>query len=224
MSALTENQIIDIVYSLYETDTAGWETDSSEYLSARNYCNAAISRWENYMNTTWRELWTTLTDAADGDKTLTAGTYDYDCPTNLKRPGSWVRTGSTPQFWTVVSAEEVGTLDSSTDYFCWFTGSIKDGFKLNFNPELTLTTGDTIYYEYYKTATQFSATSSTTEMADPYFIVYFVLSRFLKNDGEDFTDEANQSEEVLDNMRTANMTGVPGVPDQIQSLEEGFGL
>jgi len=226
MAALSEQTIIDIVYSLYETDTTGWDTDSSEYLAARNYANAAISRWENYNNTTWRELWSTLTAAADGTKTLTASTYAYNCPTNFKRPSSWVRTGD-DLFWTVVSPEHLARLVDSQDYFCYFTGSVKAGFKVNFNPNLTLTTDDAIEYEYYKTATQFAAITDTTEMADPYFIVYFVLARFLKNDGEDFSDEANQAEEILDNMYVANMTGLFDVPDSIDktlNADGGFGL
>ena len=222
--ALTENDIIDIVYNLYETDNEGWDTDSSEYLTARTYCNAAISRWEGYMNTTWRELWVKLSDAADGDTTLTAGDYDYDCPTNFKRPSSWVRTGATPQYWQVISPEKVAKYDGVSGYVCWFTGSAKDGFTLNFNPKMTLTTGDEIDYEYYKTATSFTATTSTTEMADPYFIVYYVLYRFLKNDGEDFTDDANQSEDLLDNMRTANMTGLFDGDNAVETMNEGFGL
>jgi len=226
MATLTEEQIIDIVYSLYETDTTGWDTTSEEYLAARNYCNIAIARWEAYDNTTWRELWTTLTAAADGDKTLTAVDYSYDCPTNFRRPGSWVRTGSTPQYWEVIAPEDRGKYDGVSAYVCWFTGNRKDGFDLNFNPELTLTTGDTIYYEYYKTATTFTATSSTTEMADPYFIVYYVLYRFLKNDGEDYADEANQSEDLLENMRVANMSGFQSIPNRIgetPDINYGFG-
>lgn len=228
MAALTENNIIDIVYALYETDDDGWETDSDEYLAARKYANVAINRWEKYDNTQWRELWSTLTAAADGDKTLTAGDYSYDCPTNFLRPGSWVRTGATPTFWKVIPPEQVAAKDLSNDTsnFCYFTGNIKTGFDLNFNPNVTLTTGDTIYYEYYKVATKFTAITDTTEMSDPYFIVYYVLYRFLKNDGEDYTDEANQSEDLLENMRTTNLSGYFGIPGQIQepiSSNSGFG-
>lgn len=223
MSALTENEIIDIVYSLYETDTTGWEATDEEYLAARKYANVAIARWESYDNTTWRELWVTLTAAATGDKTLTAGDYSYDCPTNFRRPGSWVRTGSTPTFWEVIPPEQAASIGSQAGKYCWFTGNVKDGFDLNFNPNETLTTGDTIYYEYYKTASTFTTTSSTTEMADPYFIVYYILYRFLKNDGEDYSDEANQSEDLLENMRTANMSGLHGIPTTISTNTQGFG-
>lgn len=227
--ALTEENIIDIVYAMYEGDDDGWETTSDEYLAARKYANAAIARWEHYDNTTWRELWGALTAAADGDKTLTAGDYSYDCPTNFIRPGSWVRTGSTPTYWQVLSPSELANHDLASDknYFCYFTGNPKDGYDLNFNNNITLTTGDTIYYEYYKSASTFTATSSTTEMADPYFIVYYILYRMLKNDGEDYSEEYAQAADILENMRVANMSGFAHIPDQILesiSANEGFGV
>ena len=226
--ALTENDIIDIIYSLYETDTDGWGTGDDEYLAARKYCNVAISRWEKYDNTVWRELWTKLSDASDGDTSLTAGTYAYDCPSDFIRSSSWVRTGDTPTFWQVIDPSELADHDLSNDTsnFCYFTGNPADGYDLNFNPNVTLTTGDTIYYEYYKTASLFSATTSTTEMSDPYFIIYYVLARFLKNDGEDYEEEANQADDLLENMRVMNMSGFAHIPNPIQeaiSGNSGFG-
>ena len=56
MAVLTEQNIIDIVYALYETDTDSWSATSDEYLAARKYSNVAINRWEKYDNTEWREL------------------------------------------------------------------------------------------------------------------------------------------------------------------------
>lgn len=227
MAALTEQQILNIVYSLYETDDTNWDTDSSEYLSGRVFANAAIVKWQNYNNTVWRELWGTLAAAADGTKTITAGTYNYSTPTNFTRPSSWVRTtdsNGSNTYWEVVSPEKVGKLADSKEFYCYFTGSVKDGFKVNFNPNITLTTGDTINYEYYKTASQFTTTTSTTEVPDPYFIVYFILARFLKNDGEDYGEEMDMADSLLENMRVANLTGYFDVPDQMeQSTSSGFG-
>jgi hypothetical protein len=222
MATLTEEQIIDVVYALYETDDTGWASTSDEYLAARKYCNVAINRWEHYDNTEWRELWTKLTDAADGDKT-TDGTNQYDCPTNFVRPGSWVRVGTT--FYTVITPEKVAKYANSQDKFCYFSGNSSAGFKLNFNANLSMSTGDTIYYEYYKSATTFTATTSKTEMADPYFIVYFVLARFIKNDGEDNMEEIRESDEKLEQMRVTNLVGYYDLPDQIEStLNELFGF
>lgn len=227
MSTLTEADILNTVYALYETDTSNWSATDDEYLAGRKYCNIAINRWERYDNTEWRDLWTKLEDAGTGagtgDKT-TDGTNQYDCPSNFIRPGSWVRVGDT--FYTVVPSEKVAKLSNSWDRFCYFSGNVKDGFKLNFNKNLTMTTGDTISYEYYKSATSFTATTSTTEMSDPYFIVYFVLSRFIKNDGDDNMEELQEADEKLEQMRVANMSGLYDLPEQVESSLsdlEGFG-
>lgn len=229
--ALTETQILGIVYTLYEGDTTGWTATSAEYLSGRVYANTAINRWEHYEQTNWRELWGTLTAAADGTKTLTAGTYSYICPSNMVKPASYVRTvnsSGNSTYWDVVTPDRVPSLVKDTSYhYCYFTGNVKSNFYLNFNPLITLTTGNTINYEYYKTATTFTATTSTTEMTDPYFIVYFVLSRFYENDGSDDASKAFQEAEArLEAMRTNNMIGYEGVDDKIESTlsdDAGFG-
>ena len=232
MAALTENDIIDIVYSLYGGDDAdGWATTDDEYLVARKYANDAIFRWEFYDNTKWNELWTDLTSASDGTKTLTAGTWDYSCPSDMRYPASWVRTigvnSSSVTFWRVIPVEKSADYADSTDKVCWFTGSIKDGFTLNFNPKVTLTTGDTIKYEYYKQATTFSSSTDTTEMSDPYFIVYWILQRFLKNDGEDNSQELQEADIRLEQMRTVNLSGLFGMKDAIDEpigMNSGFGV
>jgi len=219
MAALTENEILDIVYALYETDDAGWSATDDEYLAARKYANVAINRWEHYDNTEWRGLWTKLTDASDGDKTTDA-TTQYDCPSDFIRPGSWVRIGTT--HYSVYPPEKLAKYSNATHNYCYFTGNIKDGFKLNFNSNLTITTGDTIYYEYYKSATTFASTTDTTEMSDPYFIVYFILARFIKNDGEDNYEELSEADERLEQMRVTNMSGYYDVSNNVESTLDNF--
>lgn len=229
LPTLTENSILNIVYALYEGDTDNWGTTSDEYLSSRVYANAAINRWEFYEQTNWHELWGTLTAAADGTKTTTAGTSAYICPTNMIKPSSYVRTvdgSSNSTYWDVVPLSRVPSLIKDTSYyFCYFTGNIKDGFTLNFNPNIGLTTGHTINYEYYKVASTFTATTSTTEMSDPYFIVYFVLSRLYENDGEDgrASKAFQESETRLENMRTNNIIHLEGVQDNIESSLSDMG-
>lgn len=227
MAALTEQEIIDIVYSLYEGDTEYWDADSDEYLTARKYANLAISRWERYDNTVWNELFTNLTSSPDGTKTLTSGVYTYSCPTNFIRPSSWVRTGNTPTFWKVISPARRADYDGINTNVCWFSGNVKDGFKLNFNDGANIPNGDSINYEYYKQATTFTSTTSTTEMGDPYFIVYYILYRLLKTDGEDYSDEFNQAGDILESMRVANMSSLVGVDNPILGTinnDFGFGV
>lgn len=226
MSALTENEVIDIIYSLYETDDTGWDTTSSEYVTCRAFCNAAINDWA--MRETWRDLFTNLTVASDGTKTITSGTYSYACPTNFSNANGWVRTvrNGSATFFNVVNSEMVAKRAKSSDLFCYFTGSSKDGFYLNFNPNLTLTTGDTINYEYYKTPTLFTTTTSTSEIPDPYYLVYYSLARLLKNDGENFDYEESKAREIMDNMTTNNIQGLWDVNNPIEeslALGTGFG-
>ena len=224
--ALSENDVIDIIYSLYETDDSGWDVTDAEYIVARSYCNAAITEWSK--KETWRDLWSTLTAAADGDKTLTAGDYSYDCPTNFIEIGSWVRTvnSGVSTFWEVKPAEMVAKMAGSTGKYCYVTGSIKGGFDLNFNSQETLTTGDTINYEYYITPTLYAGATDTSEIPDPYYCVYYALARFLKNDGENFNYEEGMKREILGQMLTNNIKGVWDVSNAIEeplSLGGGFG-
>lgn len=230
---MTEQEILQAVYAMLEGDTSYWETTSDEYLAGRAYCNSAINRWERLEGIRWRELYATLTDSLvglGGDKTLTAGTYSYDCPSDFKFLLGHVRTVDTSgnsTYYTVIPVERISKMDDSLTNWCYITGNPKDGYDLHFNPDLTLTTGHTIAYEYYKTATTFTATSSVNEMSDPYFIVYFVLSRFYNNDGEDGKSAIafQEAEARLDQMKTENMIGTLESSDEIDdpTNTDGFG-
>lgn len=228
MSTLTENQVIDIIYSLYETDDTGWDPTSPEYITSRAFCNAAINKWAS--KRIWRDLFSTLTAAADGTKTTTSGTWAYLCPTNFSNITSWMRTvdsNSNVTFWEVIPPEMVAKRAGQKGKFCYVTGSVKGGFYINFNQAETLTTGHTINYEYYCTPTLYTAVSTTSEIPDPYYCVYYSLARLLKNDGEDFSYEDAMARDLLDQMDTNNTQGVWDVSNQIEeplSLGVGFGV
>lgn len=227
MATLTEQNIIDAIYQLYETDDAGWDSTSSEYITARGYINASVKDWAS--KDTWRDLFSTLTAAADGTKTLTAGDWTYTCPTNFAHITSWVRTVDASggvTFWEVIPPEKVAKLADSDGKYCYITGSVKAGFTLNFNNKETLTTGDTINYEYYITPTVYSGTTSTSEIPDPYYCVYYALARFLRNDGEDFSYEEGKAREIMDSMLTRNQQGywdISNAIDEPLNLGVGFG-
>lgn len=209
LAPLTESDLIDQIYSSYEGDNDTWSSTSAEYLTARNYCKAAIIRWEFLEGIQWPELFTTLTAAADGTKTTTAGTTAYGCPTDMRippRPGQFVRvvSGGTSGSFQVIPLSKVEQFDNSSARFCYFTGNQKLGFTLNFNPNITLVTGDTIKYEYYRRATYFTATTSTTEMSNPFYIVHYCLHRFYKNDGllSEASEELQIAESMLQEMKS----------------------
>lgn len=213
LSPLTETNIIDLIYSDYENDNTTWDSTSAEYLTCRNYTKGAILRWEFLEGVRWPELVQKLSDAADGTKTLTAGTYAYTCPTDMRLPPRttdnemvYVRTldsSSSSTLWQVIPLAQISRLDGSTTKFCYFTGNQTDGFTLNFNPNVVLTTGHTISYEYLKRATYFTTTSSSTEMSNPMFIVHYCLHRLYKNDGQlsEASEELQIAESMLQEMK-----------------------
>jgi hypothetical protein len=223
---MTEKEIIDQIYALYEGDNDLWETDSDEYLVTRRFLNAGVNRWRYYERTDWKELFTDLADATTGSKVTVEDTYNYAAPTNFVRPTSYVKIGTT-LFKTIKPPQAiVYQADGNTDAWCYFYGSEKDGFQLKINPLYALTAGNQIDYSYYRTPTEFTATTSVTEMSDPYFLVYYALYRLYKNDSESFQDEFTNAESRLEQMKVDNIAGVENTPDEIvwnNEFQDGFG-
>lgn len=228
MSTLQEQEIMDQVYSLYESDNDTWNPTDSEYLTARNYSKAAIRRWEYYEGTKWPQLWSALSDAVDGDKTTSEGVYDYNCPTNMRLPpqdGDYVRlvnSSNVSSYFVIVPHTKVQQLDNNSDQFCYFTGNAKTGYMLHFNPKVTMAGGQTIKYEYYKQATYFTTTTSTTEMDNPFFIVHYILARLYKNDG--LIAEANQEMQVAEGLLAEMKSDITEIiEDDLDGSGDGFG-
>src|SRR5690554_6084348 len=159
----TEREIINQAFFLIEQDNDVWEVDSDEYEVARGLLNNGITRWETYENTNWRELLKKNSDS-DGDQVLT-DSYSYRCASDFVYPGTWVRTGT--REWEVIKPEKVGMYANSKLDWCYFSGNEKSGFTLNFNPNVTLTEGDAIEYEYFKKADTTSDPDDEVEMSDP---------------------------------------------------------
>ena len=213
MTNLTENEIIDKAFALSESDIDYWTTDSDEYALARQLLNDGINRWEHFENTKWREL------IGVASTPLTTAT-SYATPSGFGYPGSWVRTGS--QFWTVVKPENIAQHKLDDAFYCYFLGNRKDGYTLYLNPLVTLPTG-TIDYEYYKLPTYTAAPTDQVEMSDPYFLAYWIASK-LGEDGLN-VDMFNMAEEKLRQMKTLNISGYFGVPDNIENtLADGDGF
>jgi len=223
---MTEQELIDQIYGLYEGDNDLWDTTSEEYLVARRYLNAGVNRWRYYERTDWKELFTNLSDASTGSTASVASTFSYSAPDDFVRPTSYVKIG-TVLFKTIKPAQAIiHQADKSTDPWCYFYGNAKTGFSLQINPLYAIEAGKTISYSYYRTPTQFAATTDVTEMEDPYFLVYYTLHRLYKNDSEGFQDEFVNAESRLEQMRVNNIAGIEANPDEIgwnNEFQEGFG-
>lgn len=232
MAALTENQIINNAFYLLEKDSDPWATTDDEYSTARGFLNMGVVRWEHYLNTPWRELWIMNSSALSslgGDTTVSASTWTYDCPSDFIRPGGYVVTTDTSgssSLWRPVPVEKANDYIDSTAHVCWFTGNNTTGFDLNFNPNTTLTTGSSIDYPYYKRALRSSAASSVLELGDPNFLSYFIAAHMSESSDSVESNYFTVAEGLLQQMKTANNSGVWSTPFNIDpSLEDydGFG-
>lgn len=225
----TEQTIINRVFSLLEKDSDTWATTDSEYLTARSFLNMGVDRWAHFENTTWRELWTDLTTATTGEETVSASTWTYDTPTDFVRPGGYVTTTDSAggvTFYHVMPPEEVAKYADSTDNWAYFKGNNHTGHSLQFNPKSTLTTGGTINYPYYKTATQSSATSTVLEPSDPNFLSYFIAAHMSESSDSIDGNFFSVAEGLLRQMKSANNSGIWGIPFNIQDAGnslDGFG-
>lgn len=193
---MTLDQIVQAAYSLYEGDPDTPSSSEDEYSLATRYANAGINMWFREGGMLWNELWVNLTSAATGDKTTSDGDTSYDCPTDMHFPGGYVRlvdSEGISKYYSVIPQSKVQLLDDRSANVCWFSGNPKTGYDLHFlnDPDGTYT----ITYEYYKTPTELSSTTDVPEMADPYFIVWFVVWRLYKNDGQ--YEEANEAKDIM---------------------------
>ena len=217
---MTENEIINSIYYLVEVDSEPWGTADDEYLTARGLANIAIDRWEKYENTTWNELFAKYSDYESNN--VTTDSYSYNCPDDFVRPCSFIRVNG--ELYDVKKPQEISSLKESSERWVYFMGNPNDGYTLNFNPNLTMIPDQTLDFEYYKSATKFTASTDVTEIPDPYFIVYFVAAH-MGDEGIN-TDYFQMAEARLEQMATVNMSGLFGVSSNINnSLDsnDGFG-
>jgi hypothetical protein len=188
-----------------------------------------MNRWQNYENTTWRELWTDLESASTGNKTVSASVFTYDCPTDFVRPGGYVTTTSSDggvTFWKVLPTEEVGKHANDNSDFVYFKGNPRSGYDLKFNSNSTPIVGSTIDYPYYKTPTTSSATSTVLEIGDPNFLSYFIAAHMSESSDSVDGNFFQMAEGLLKQMKSTNNSGIWGVPNKVEdSLEDyiGFG-
>lgn len=200
ISSLTN--AISKINTLYNGSSTPPASGEEDYLVWTDLINIAVGIWENEEGMLWRQLFTKLSSAADGDKT-TDGTNSYDCPTNFKFPNSafvWLGTGDTKTPYKVISQNEIQLYENNSGDWCYFL--LDSSPTLEFNPNLTIDTGSTISYNYYKKATALSTGSDTFEMTDPMFCVYYTLSELKKEEGD--TSALTIANQKLEAMRTQN--------------------
>jgi hypothetical protein len=171
-------QKLNTLYNGSSTPPSSGEEDYSVWT---DLLNTAINLWEFEEGTAWKQLFIELADAADGDKT-TDGTNSYTLPTLFKRPNSayvWIGSGTSKTPYKVIDIRQKQLYENNTERWCYFTPT-----TLEFNPNITIDTGSTISYNFYKAATALSTGADVFEMQDPMFAVYYALSELKKEEGD----------------------------------------
>lgn len=214
---------IDYCNTLYESDSTAPSEGDEDYTVWTSLINIAVNLWENEEGILWKELFVKLEDAADGDKTTTAD-YSYAVPTDFRFPASgyvWLGTGTNKTAFQVIKQEDLVLYENDMGNWCYFLMDTTP--TLEFNPNCALTTGQTINYNYYKKATALTTGTSTFEMSDPMFAVYFVLSELKKEEGD--TSASLVASQKLEGMKTKNSMPTNWQDNSLlNNLETGFGV
>lgn len=222
----------DALQLVIDADDSTPSTTSDDWLARTAYLNRAIRRWERVDDTRWRELKTVLSASSPGspDRTTVSGTSAYDCPSDFRFPGGFVKITDTDgniAYYDVVEQSDAQL--GSPSRYAYFSGNTSAGYQVNISPTPTVT-GSTITYDYYKRATELSATGDKVEMSDPEFAISYAASLHYRNQ-RDLTRASNflaDAEEALQGMQTTNMSQGEFQDDSMPDLSKiqgrGFGL
>lgn len=201
---MTLDQAISKINILYEGDSTDPTSGDEDYTVWTGLLNIAVNLWDNEEGIFWDELFVKLADAATGDKTASAGDYSYATPTDFRYPASgyvWIGSGTNKTPFKIKKQKDLQLYENNSENWCYFL--LDSTPTLEFNPNCTMPAG-TISYNYYKTATELTTGSSTFEMSDPMFAVYYALSELNKEEGDNIS--SNIATQKMESMKTRNMT------------------
>ena len=191
----TVDDILKAVHREYEGDI-----DYLEFLDDETQYNFAllkdgieewISRFPEY-----REVFTDLTSASDGDKTTTTAT-SYNCPTNFVRPTNVIKIGT--KYLNYIPPEKIALSNQENSGSEWFTITGRPGaLKLRINPAPS--SGSIIEYDYWKTATVPTLSTSAVEISRPNFVTSYILNKLFAEDdpvrAKEFKDKMDEEERL----------------------------
>lgn len=215
---------ISYLNTLYNSSSTPPTSGEEDYTVWTSLANIAISVWENEEGMLWNELFVKIQDASTGDKTTTTGDYSYAVPSDFRFPASgtvWVGSGTSKRPYRVIKQTEVQLAENGSGDWCYF---MMDGTPtLEFNPNCEIPNAEDINYNYYKTATALTTGSSTFDMSDPMFAVYYALAELKKEEGN--SGELNIASQKLASMKSRNEMPSWFQADQLTNTsDDGFGI
>lgn len=215
----TVDDLLKQIHVEYEGDTDFLDFEDEEVQLRVFHLKQGIREWIKRFPE-YRETFTSLTDAANGDKTTTAGDNTCDCPTNFVRPANTIKVGSS--YFTYISPQEVALKLQEDANSRWFTIIGRPGaYKIRLNP--TPAGNEQIEYDYFKTVTIPTNTTSVVEISRPDFVAHYVLWKIFS---EDDAEKAKQHFDAMDEeerLERVELAKTPGVPNTIKIQGAGFG-
>ena len=175
-------------YPIIEPQEAQFKTDNAKY--------AYFTRGQNYYSTgTVSQATTVVTGSGT---TFTADMVGMQIQ---------YATGETATITAYSSATSLTVSPSQTVASTTYK-IVNPGYTLNLSPAPTEYNGYDLDYVYYKTPAEFTTGTSTTEVANPYYIVHRMLAQqFRAARNPYYTSALRDSEDALKNMQTDNNSG-----------------
>jgi hypothetical protein len=224
------DDILKAVHREYQGDTSYPVSGDEDYSLRFAMIEDSINTWAtrgSEENIDWKELFTTLADSPDGDKTATTSVTDYDCPAKFVALTSKVTITdgtNTLQYYDVITPDRVVEYQKnhSGEYWVYQTGNEADGYTLHFNAPVA----GTINYNYYKTPAIPTTGTSKVEMKRPYFIVHDIVSRLFKLDGRNdlVTFHEGKKKNLMDTMVIDNELVPFGNSNMLDDLQSNQGV
>lgn len=207
---MTEQQIQDAIAALYEATSDTPVTSDDDYLTRRQLINRALHSWEFNKGFWWDELWTT-----DTSKTVLTSTQTYAAPTNFRRAAGvvelWDASGNRIKTYPVYKPNDSRISSQVGSPYAYFTGNPLVGFTLNLYPAVTaVEVGTTIKYDYYKKATEYTSSSTISEIPDPEYIIHAAVAELWKTDNKmgAYQTSLGEAQEKLKAMEVSHVANI----------------
>ena len=220
----TLDDFVENMAVLYNSSSTEPESGEEDYTLWTYLANLATNVWENEEGMLWNELFVKLADAGSGDTTTAAGDLSYSVPTEFRFPAGgyvWLGSNTNKTAYKIIKQQDLQLYENDKGNWCYFLMDTTP--TLEFNPNLTFSTAQTINYAYYKYATKLTVGSSSFEMRDPMFAVYFTLAELKKEEG-------NQGELAIANQKLNAMKTKNEMPSWLEEYslinrtDHGFGV
>lgn len=205
------NEIFQAYYTLYRAESETPPVEDEEYIVGMRLANESISRWLNYDNTLWEELYTTV--LGSGSSITVTADSQYDAPGDMLTKGGVIMVkdtnGSILKRYHLIEPHQTQTRTETATY-AYFTGTRATGYSFTVNPapEESLQ-GKSFDFVYYRTPTLISNGTSVPDMRNPYFIVHRMLANRFRasRNWSAYQTAIRDSEEALKVMQLENNSG-----------------